>query len=95
MAVSEPVCLRPLPWSLSVRLCTLSTRIAGLGRRLQPQGYEVNFRVAEHHNLNGWDREPPFFADYTSSTPVSYLDLRDSSLLDSLRAPDSGKDCGR
>ncbi|KAK3167497.1 hypothetical protein OEA41_010624 [Lepraria neglecta] len=32
--------------------------IAGSVRRR-----EVNVRVAEHHNLNGWDREPPFFAD--------------------------------
>ena len=54
---------------------------------------EVNVRVAEHHNLNGWDREPPFFADYTLSTPVSYLDPRDSSLLRSSRATGSVRDC--
>ena len=43
---------------------------------------EVNNGVAKHHNLNGWNNEPPFFADYTSSTP-SYPNPRDTSLLSS------------
>jgi len=54
----------------------ITVSIAGSFRR-----HEVNARVAQHHNLNGWEGEPPFFADYTLSTPVSYLDPRDSSFL--------------
>ena len=58
--------------------------VAGIVRR-----HEVNIGVARHHNLNGWNCEPPFFADYTLPTPVSYLDPRDSSLLAS--SPATGR----
>ena len=33
---------------------------------------QVNLSVAKHHNLNGWECQPPFYADYTSPRPPSY-----------------------
>ena len=47
---------------------------------------QTNTRVAELHNLNGWDSKPPFFADYTSSKRLSYQKPRDTSLLSSPRS---------
>lgn len=40
----------------------IAVSIAGSFRR-----HEVNAQVAQHHNLNGWEGEPPFFANYTFS----------------------------
>ena len=42
---------------------------------------QVNLRVAEHHNLNGWECQPPFYADYTLPKPPSYNNPRDTFLL--------------
>lgn len=44
---------------------------------------QVNLRVAEHHNLNGWKCQPPFYADYTSPKLPSYNSPRNTSLLTS------------
>ncbi|KAF2192042.1 hypothetical protein K469DRAFT_346681 [Zopfia rhizophila CBS 207.26] len=46
---------------------------------------QINVGVAEHHNLNGWQAEPPFFADHTLSKPPSYDSPRDTALLRSIR----------
>jgi hypothetical protein len=43
---------------------------------------QVNDRVARHHNLNGWEKVPPYYADYTTSKPMSYQNPRDTALLE-------------
>ncbi|KAI9891521.1 MAG: hypothetical protein M1814_002644 [Vezdaea aestivalis] len=41
---------------------------------------DTNEQVSEHHNLNGWDREPPYFADHTFSSVPRYPNPRDLKL---------------
>ncbi|KAL5400243.1 hypothetical protein PMIN03_012547 [Paraphaeosphaeria minitans] len=41
----------------------------------------INDQVAKMHNLNGWDRRPPYIEDHTSSEPRTYENPRDTSML--------------
>lgn len=41
----------------------------------------INKEVAKMHNLNGWDRKPPYIEDQTSTEPRRYENPRDTSLL--------------
>ena len=43
--------------------------------------YKINISIARYYNFNGWNCEPPFFADYILFIPIFYLDPRDNSLL--------------
>ena len=38
---------------------------------------QVNDAVSRHHNLNGWDVYPPYFADHTDNRFPSYTNPRD------------------
>ncbi|KAI9891858.1 MAG: hypothetical protein M1814_002243 [Vezdaea aestivalis] len=37
---------------------------------------DTNKQVSEHHNLNGWDRKPPYIADHTFSSIPTYPNPR-------------------
>jgi hypothetical protein len=41
----------------------------------------INSQVAKIHNLNGWDRNPPYTEDQTSAEPRTYENPRDTSML--------------
>ena len=41
---------------------------------------KVNRGVARHHNLNGWDKTPPYVADHTGTKVPTYPNPRDLSI---------------
>lgn len=42
---------------------------------------QINQEVANFHNLNSWDREPPYYEDQTSQAPRVYSNPRDTSIM--------------
>lgn len=42
---------------------------------------QVNDQVAKLHNLNGWDRKPPYYEDQASHELRKYPTPRDTSIL--------------